>query len=414
MRAILFATLFVVSVGFGIVLPILPHLARELGATPLQIGLLTASYATVQFLVAPSWGRLSDRHGRKPILIIGLIGLTASFFIMSLATNYTWLLIGRVLGGFLAAATIPTAQALAADLSRPHERAGAMGAVGAAISLGFIFGPTIGGALIPIGMAAPFWAGAIVTAITVAFAFFVLKEPDRDKERASSLSLPRGRLALITSALRGHTGHLCIIVAAITFGQSTVMTLLTLYLIDRFGATAAHAGLAFGLQSTVSLVLQVVAVSRLVHRLGEGRTVLLSLVVGCVGFVSLTAAPSLTWAIGSLAFTTFAMSLGRPAAGSALSKSAGGQQGLIMGILASFESAGRAFGPLFAGFAYGKAPQLPFVSVVALYLIVLAFTARRLWHTMLPGEEADYVLGETAQEDVSSPAADVPSKSAGA
>jgi len=382
MRSILFATLFVVSVGFGIVLPILPHLARELGATSLQIGLLTASYATIQFLVAPSWGRLSDRHGRKPILIIGLIGLTGSYFIMSLATNYTWLLIGRILGGFLAAATIPTAQAFAADLSRPHERAGAMGAVGAAISLGFIFGPTIGGALIPLGVSAPFWAGAIVTGITVAFALFQLTEPERERERTPSVSRSGGRLALITGAVRGNTGHLCIIVTAITFGQSTIMTLLTLYLIDRFGASASHAGLAFGLQSTVSLLLQVFAVARLAYLLGEGRTVLLSLVVGGIGFTSLTLAPNLAWAIGSLAFTTFAMSLGRPAAGAALSKAAGEQQGLVMGILASFESAGRALGPLFAGFAYGKSPQLPFVSVVALYAIVLAFTVRRLWQAM--------------------------------
>lgn len=382
MRSILFATLFVVSVGFGIVLPILPHLARELGATSLQIGLLTASYATIQFLVAPSWGRLSDRHGRKPILIIGLIGLTGSYFIMSLATNYTWLLTGRILGGFLAAATIPTAQAFAADLSRPHERAGAMGAVGAAISLGFIFGPTIGGALIPLGVSAPFWAGAIVTGITVAFALFQLTEPERERERTPSVSRSGGRLALITGAVRGNTGHLCIIVTAITFGQSTIMTLLTLYLIDRFGASASHAGLAFGLQSTVSLLLQVFAVARLAYLLGEGRTVLLSLVVGGIGFTSLTLAPNLAWAIGSLAFTTFAMSLGRPAAGAALSKAAGEQQGLVMGILASFESAGRALGPLFAGFAYGKSPQLPFVSVVALYAIVLAFTVRRLWQAM--------------------------------
>src|SRR5690606_11416909 len=178
MQLTLFATLWVVSVAFGIVLPILPHLARELGASPMQIGFLGASYAAIQFVVSPTWGRLSDRHGRKPILLCGLLGLALSFFVMALATSYAWLLAGRVLGGLLGAATIPTAQALAAGLSSPHERARAMGSVGAAISLGFIFGPTIGGALIPLGASAPLWGGLAVSLVTFFVALFIVREPE--------------------------------------------------------------------------------------------------------------------------------------------------------------------------------------------------------------------------------------------
>lgn len=389
MQLTLFATLWVVSVAFGIVLPILPHLARELGATPMQIGFLGAAYAAIQFLVSPTWGRLSDRHGRKPILLLGLLGLAISFFIMALATSYTWLLAGRVLGGFLAAATIPTAQALAADLSSPHERARAMGSVGAAISLGFIFGPAIGGALIPLGASAPLWAGLAVSLVTFIVALFILREPEHAVSSMGSGSGGHG-LALVGKALRGRLGALCIIATVITFGQSTVLTLLTLYMADRYGASPAYAGLAFGMQSTMSLILQMGAVGPLVARFGESRTILKALAGGLIGFASLTAAPSLTWATGSLLLSVFGMSLGRPALGSAISKGSGLPLGLAMGILASFESAGRALGPLWAGAAYQWWVQGPFFSVALLYVVVLLLWGRALWHGVIVGRADDH------------------------
>jgi len=154
---IIFLTVFIDLVGFGIIIPMLPFYAEAYGASALQVGLLATSFSLMQFLFAPVWGRLSDAIGRRPIILAGLVGSAVSYLAFGLADTLEMLFAARILAG-IAGANIPTAQAYIADVTTPENRAKGMGLVGAAFGLGFIFGPAIGGILSHFGPSAPMWS----------------------------------------------------------------------------------------------------------------------------------------------------------------------------------------------------------------------------------------------------------------
>ncbi|MFL6562401.1 MAG: MFS transporter, partial [Bacillus sp. (in: firmicutes)] len=142
---ILFVVMFLVMVGFGIIIPVLPFYAEEIGANPTELGLLMAVYSLMQLIFAPMWGQVSDRIGRKPVMMIGITGLGLSFLIQALSTELWMLFAARIIGGILSSANMPTAMAYVADITTEENRGKGMGIVGAATGLGFVFGPAIGG-----------------------------------------------------------------------------------------------------------------------------------------------------------------------------------------------------------------------------------------------------------------------------
>src|SRR3972149_1914504 len=144
---LLYLTIFVNIIGFGMVFPLLPFYARHFQASEFTVGLLAGSFAIAQFILSPIWGRLSDRYGRKPIIAIALLGLSFSFLLFGLANSLTWLFVGRVLQGVFSGAALPVAQAYVSDVTSKEERIKGMGNLGASLSAGFIFGPGIGGTL---------------------------------------------------------------------------------------------------------------------------------------------------------------------------------------------------------------------------------------------------------------------------
>src|SRR6188472_28446 len=168
---IIFVTVFIDLLGFGIIIPLLPFYAESFGASALTIGLLGTSFSLMQFLFSPIWGRWSDRVGRKPIILVGLMGSCLSYLTLALAPSLTLLFAARIIGG-IAGANIPTAQAYIADITTPDNRAKGMGLVGAAFGLGFIFGPALGGVLSHFGAAAPMWCASALCAANLLAAFF--------------------------------------------------------------------------------------------------------------------------------------------------------------------------------------------------------------------------------------------------
>src|SRR6478672_6627848 len=167
---IIFVTVFIDLLGFGIIIPLLPFYAESFGASALTIGLLGTSFSLMQFLFSPIWGRWSDRIGRKPIILVGLMGSCLSYLALALAGSLPMVFFARIVGG-IAGANIPTAQAYIADVTTPENRAKGMGMVGAAFGLGFIFGPAIGGILSRFGYSAPMLAGAGLALFNLVFAF---------------------------------------------------------------------------------------------------------------------------------------------------------------------------------------------------------------------------------------------------
>jgi len=204
---VLFLAIFIVMMGFGIVLPVLQFYARGVGATPLEIGLLATSYAAMQFIFAPLWGAASDRVGRKPVFSVGLLGYAVSFVLFGLAHHVWQLFFARVLGGVLSAATLPTAMAYIGDTTSEERRGGGMGMMGAAMGLGFTIGPGIGGVLGRLNLSLPFFVGAALALVTLALSWGALPEPVRHDSsaerpsRAGRLDLEFDRIYLETARL---------------------------------------------------------------------------------------------------------------------------------------------------------------------------------------------------------------------
>src|ERR671917_2048605 len=194
--AVIFVTVFIDLVGFGIVIPLLPFYASRLGASPLSIGLLFASYSVMQLVFSPVLGRLSDRHGRRPVLLLSLLGTALGFFILGFADTLALLFVGRVIDG-VSGGNISTAQAYVADVTTPENRAKGMGLVGAAFGLGFIFGPAIGGTLSLWGKSVPFiFAGCLALANAVLL-YFALPETVTPDHPARTTTTPRGLGAVL-------------------------------------------------------------------------------------------------------------------------------------------------------------------------------------------------------------------------
>jgi multidrug resistance protein len=173
--AVIFLTVFIDLIGFGIVIPILPYYIEAFGGTPFEVGLLFAAYSVMQFIFAPIWGQLSDKYGRRPILFFSLLGTSLGFLILGLANTLLLVFAGRILSGIMGA-NISTAQAYIADVTTEENRAKGMGLIGAAFGLGFIFGPAIGGVLSQFGNHTPFYFAAILSLANAILLYFVLPE----------------------------------------------------------------------------------------------------------------------------------------------------------------------------------------------------------------------------------------------
>lgn len=394
----LFLVLFVSAVGFGIVIPILPLLARELGVSPFQLGVMTASFSVVQFIFAPMWGRLSDRIGKKPVLLVGIVGIAISFFFMGVSRSFLDLLLSRVLGGLLAAATLPAAQALAAELSGDDDRARAMGLMGAAFGTGFIFGPVIGGSLAPFGISIPFFAGCLMSVVTAILAIFILPNPP--SEGGSVTTGPRRRFSLFTDvkeAIGGPGAPYYWLAFVIMFSQSSMMTALAYFMTDRFGADTVSLGIIYALNGVCGALIQGAAIGSITRRLGDHTTILWGLGAGVLGFLLMVSVPSFVLAVIAVMLTAVSMSLTRPTATSALSKSTSLPQGVTMGLQGSFDSMGRFVGPLWAGYMYQISQGAPFVSAAVVYaaafVYILGVAARARQATLGQIEQADRRAG---------------------
>ena len=204
---IIFLTVFIDLLGFGIIIPLLPFYAESFGASALMIGLLGTSFSLMQFLFSPIWGRWSDRIGRKPIILVGLMGSCVSYLALALARSLPMVFLARIIGG-IAGANIPTAQAYIADVTTPENRAKGMGMVGAAFGLGFIFGPAIGGVLSRYGASTPMWCASALCLANFVAALILLPESRRGGADAKGL----GRMEAFRQA----------------FGKPTLLLLLVL------------------------------------------------------------------------------------------------------------------------------------------------------------------------------------------
>jgi len=355
---IVFITVFLDLVGFGIVLPLLPFYATELGASPFEVGLIIASYSAMQFLFAPIWGALSDRFGRRPLLLVGLFGSAASYVVFGLAGTLEVLLLSRVIAGIMGA-NIPVAQAYIADSTTLERRARGMGLIGAAFGLGFIFGPAIGGGLSPWGYGVPGFVAAGLSLTAAAAAWFWLPEslaPEnrvRDGFGAVSAVTGRARAASRVLARRRLREPIGVFFLG-TMGFAGFTTIFPLFLENPLGLTALYAGGMFALVGMVSAGVQGALIGPMVERYGEQTNAALGGALLSAGVIAMGLAQSVVATIVSLLAVGVGWGLLAPSLQSLISRRAmANEQGQVLGVNQSASALARVIGPVAAGWAYG-------------------------------------------------------------
>lgn len=374
---ILFMTMFIVMVGFGIIMPILPFYAENLGATATHLGLLFASYSIVQFFFAPIWGTMSDRVGRKPMILLGLVGFGVSFIFLGMANALWMLFAARIIGGVLSAATMPTVMAFIADTTDSQSRAQGLGLLGAAMGIGMIFGPVLGGFLGEYSASLPFYvAGGLAFAISI-FALLMLPESlsleARTRARAQREHTSLGEsLRDILSALTGPIGFVLIIAFFATFANANLQGTFALFSQAHLGFGESEMGLVFGVMGGAMALGQGLLVGRMINRWGEERMIQVGLISSAIGYLLLL----VTFNLVSIMVVMAVMGLGsaalNPAVNSLASKrSSPDEQGHAMGMVGSYNSLGRIFGPVVGGALFDLLGyQWPYLVGSVVFLLV--------------------------------------------
>ncbi|HEX7615871.1 MAG TPA: MFS transporter [Thermoanaerobaculia bacterium] len=373
-----FLTVFIDLLGFGIVIPLLPLYAEKYHPSPLAFGLLMSSYSAMQFLFAPILGRLSDRFGRRPVILFSLAGTVIGYLLFAFAHSLALLFVSRLLDG-ATGGNIGTAQAIIADTTSPEDRARGMGLVGMAFGLGFIFGPAIGGFTVRISQAAPGLAAASLSFAALVWAF--LKLPETRPEGGSGVRFSVFSFATLARAFRRpEIGALMLLSLVTTTAFAMFESTFAQFVSLRLSAGPSTVAWFFVFIGVCSAVVQGVLVRRLVKRFGEGRLVVLGGALLIAGFLGLRFSDSIP--ILFLMIATIALGIGvtTPTLSSLVSRrSAAAEQGEILGAYQSMSSLGRVFGPFGSENLYFHlGPDWPHAAAAALEAGALVLSATSL------------------------------------
>jgi DHA1 family tetracycline resistance protein-like MFS transporter len=344
---ILLLTVFVDMVGFGIVVPVLPLYTERFGASPFTIGMLLAVYSGMGFIFSPLVGALSDRLGRRSILLCSTIGQAAAFFTMGAANSLLWLFLARTLDGIFGA-NVSTTQAYVADVTPPQERSRAMGLLGAAFGVGFIFGPLIGGVLSQISLSAPFYFAGALAAANAVLIYFVLPESRPPEDNSGP-----DRDSFVTLFRQGLGSVIVPLMAAYFFmmaGFSIVTAFFAIFTEDRFGYNASANGYIFATIGVIGVVVQGALIGPLVKNFTEKRIAILGLaLLACSMFVlplAQRAAVLFMVGVGIGVGNAFI----NPSINGLVSRSVNKHwQGRVLGLMQASASLGRFVGPLLGG-----------------------------------------------------------------
>ncbi len=388
---ILFATLVILMIGFGIIIPILPFYVEMLGGSGLAMGMLMAIFSLMQFLFSPIWGSLSDRFGRKPILLIGVFGNAVTMLLLGVSTNIPMLITMRGLAGILSSATLPTAYAFISDSTDEKDRGGGMGVVGAAMGLGMVLGPSVGGIFSTISIQAPFYFAAGLSLLAVALIWFFLPESLPLEKRSQEAHFKGPQLSALVTALSGPAGFLFFTAFMVSFAITNFEGIFAFYAQQRYQFDARTIGIILTAVGTVSFLVQGGLTGAATRKFGDVWVIKASLIGSAVGFAIMLAAKDLAGVIITTSIFIFSNAMLRPAVSSLISKNAGMGQGIAMGLTNSYMSLGRVMGPLWAGVVLDFDLRYPFFT--GAIIMFLGFIASLFFlKEQAPGERS-----ETAQ-----------------
>lgn len=347
---IIFFTILIDMIGFGIVIPILPLYSLHFQATDWQIGILFGSFSLMQLIFAPLLGRWSDRLGRRPILLLSILGTSLSFLIMGLANTLWMLFLGRLIDG-ASGGNIPTAQAYIADVTPLEKRSGAMGLIGAAFGLGFVIGPAIGGLLGHYSIQLPFYVAAGLALLNAVAIYLFLPESLSEAQRKAHPAVSGSLIQNFLQVKSGPLGTVMWVSLLSTLAFSLVTALFTLFTAHRLQWHARENGWLFAYIGMLGVLIQGGLLRRLVPKMGEKPLIIVGSVFLFISMALLPISGNLLWIIVASSALAVGNSLVTPLVSGLASKSADAQsQGIVLGVLQSTASLGRMFGPMIGGF----------------------------------------------------------------
>lgn len=388
----IFITVLIDILAFGVIIPVLPALVKEFtggdqARAAIWVGVFGTVFYAIQFVFAPVQGALSDRHGRRPVILLSCLGLGIDFVLMAVANTLPLLLLARVFSGVFSA-SFSTANAYIADVTAPEKRARAYGLIGAAFGVGFVIGPLIGGTLGEIDLRLPFWFAGGLALLNFLYGWFVLPESLPPEKRAGRFDWthanPLGSLLLLRRYPR--VLGLALVVFIANLAHYVYPSVFVLFADYRFGWGPKEVSWVLALVGVFSVIVNGLLVGRVVKRLGEPRTLLLGLSCGVIGFVVYGLAPA-GW-IFLLGLPVSALwALASPATQALITRQVGEQeQGRVQGALMSLVSLSGIIGPLlfagtFAWFIGEKAPlHLPGAPWLLAALLLLCGALLAAWH----------------------------------
>lgn len=381
---VIFLTILVNLIGFGIIIPLLPFYAQTFGASPLAIGLLFASFSVAQLFASPLLGHWSDTWGRRPVLILSLLGTVVSFVMMALAHSLAMLFAARVVDG-LSGGNITTARAYIGDIATDENRAKYFGLLGAAFGLGFVLGPALSALFAHISYTAPIWAAAAITLLATLLAWVWLPET---VHRVAAVAGSPWK-ALRELGTRANLRVLFAVDFLYWASFAVYQTTFALFGARRFGFDATHIGYILALFGVLGVIVQGALVGPVVKRLGERRTLAIGLVLAAVSWGGSALTHSVPFFLLMLVPSAFGLGFCNPTLVSLVSAAAGRhEQGRVQGAAGALESLGRTIGPVWGngllqvageGAAYGSA---------ALVLLATAALATRYQPVRPPSDNA--------------------------
>lgn len=373
---VLMINMFIAIASFGIIIPILPAYLKSIGQAGTAAGLMIAIFAGAQFVMSPIAGKWADKYGRRIMIIVGLGGLALSMFVFYFSDSVGVLYVSRVIGGVGAALLVPAIFAYVADITTMDQRAKGNSLISAAMSLGIVVGPGIGGFLADFGLKMPLLISALVGVLAVIFSTFVLKESKpEDMDILNSKSEPM--VKEIAQSFKKPYFIPLVITLVMSFGLLAYESVLGLFVDDQFSASPQDIAWMVTATGIVSVIIQLFAVDWVVRRFGEETVLKIFLGVASLGFfLSIVAKNYVTFFVITL-IIFLSTSILRPVLTTLISKLAGQEQGFAMGMNNAYMSIGNVLGPLLAGLLYDVHIVFPFV--LGLIVLVVTMIGSIMW-----------------------------------
>lgn len=374
--AVLSFAMVVVMLGFGMVIPIFPFYIEALGVGGRELGILAAVSSMVEFVFAPIWGAVSDRTGRKPVLLIGLSGYFISTFLMGLVDKYYLLLLVRGVSGLLSSATLSSSMAYVSDVTSDDDRASGLGVLGSAMGLGVIIGPGFGGLLGTESLSLPFFVSSGLTLLAAVFVYLLVPESLQNTSNESGIQL-QSPLKGLRGALTGSFGVLFFLAFLLSFGLTNFEAIFGLYASAKFGYGPDRVGVILMVVGVASALGKGLLTGPLTRLLGESKVIKGSLLAGSLCFLLMLYADTYPLILAATALFILSKTLLRPSILSVISKNTTLGQGAVLGLSNSFMSLGRIIGPLWAGYVFDLNFDYPYIS--GSLILFLGFIVSLAW-----------------------------------